>query len=1095
MYNARKIDDTEAELVNSGEANFLASSAGHEGVAIFNEFLIEEDWLHCHYRDKPLMHARGIPPESFFYTSLTKSEGVSHGRQMSIGVSAKEYNIISVITPVGNQALPAVGIAHSIKHDPKNPIVYCGMGDGTTQQGEVLEAFSEAKRHHLPVLFVIQDNGLAISTRTQGKTFYSLPNNQKIYSFYGIPITYSDGTRPLEQFEIIETIISNIRKTRSPHIIIFNLERLKSHSNADDHNIYRSKQELKIIADADPIELSRQYLLSLGIKELTLQSLEEKSEKIVKKAAKMALGGSDPKPCFNAEKTLPKKLTSPYCKEYRGDFSQKSRLSMSAAMREVFRYRLLTDDKIYLLGEDIEDNKGDVFGITKGLSSQFPGRVVNSPLAEATIVGICIGMALTGKRPVAFIQFADFMPPAYNQIFTELATMHWRSNGDWDCPVIIFAACGGYRPGLGPFHSQTNEATFAHIPGLDVYMPSNASDATGILNAAFDSGRPSIFLYPKKLLNNASVEETTSADVNMQIIPISKARIVKSGSDITLLGWGNTVSLCEEVATTLETVKVDAEIIDLRTIKPYDLETILRSVEKTGYLIVAHEDNLTCGLGGDIIASVTEHSKKTIKVKRIAKSDTYVPCNFKNQIEILPSYERILTAAAHLLDLSLSWKTFKECNDNRSYDVLVIGTSPSDESVLITEVHVAVGDIIKIGEKIVDIEASKATSEILSPRDGIVQNIYVTTSKSSIVGEKLIRLRLLEDNNVINQNKQKKPILTQKTYKRSSKILSAINSVGISLPFFHTGSRVVTNQDLLINFPHYSSEDIIDRTGIEKRFWLDSDENIIDIAANASFDALNNLNLNLTDIDIIICSTCSPDKYLSPSMACLITNKLCQVYGEQKIPAFDINAACSAYLYGLQIARDYLGTRPNQRLLLITAEYMSRRLNVTDFDTAFLFGDAATATIINGNDYIGESLATINEIALTSISEDGHTINIPNSEDQFIQLKGKKLFTFAVKTMSMIMHKCCQKNGIPLKKVDLIIPHQANQRISNAIEKHLKINPGTLYSNIVNYGNTSSCTIPIALSETLAKQGSDKKVALCAFGSGFTAAAALITTR
>lgn len=1096
MYNARQIDDTEAELVNSGKANFLASSAGHEGAAIFNECLIPEDWLHCHYRDKPLMHARGIAPEMFFYTSLTKAEGVSYGRQMVIGVSARAHNIVSVITPVGNQALPSVGIAHSIKNSPKKPIVYCGMGDGTTQQGEVLEAFAEAKRHNLPVLFVVQDNGLAISTRTEGKTFYSLPNNKKADFFYDIPITYIDGTRPLEQFETIKTIVSNMRQTRSPQIIIFNLERLKSHSNADDHNIYRSKQELTVIAKADPIALSRQYLLTLGVDESTLQSLEEQSEEIVKKAAEIALKGSTPKPCFDAEKPLPEKLVTPHGQEYRGDFSQQTRLGMGAAMREVFRHRLLNDNNVYLLGEDIEDSKGDVFGVTKGLSTQFPGRVVNSPLAEATIVGVCIGMALTGKRPVAFIQFADFMPPAYNQIFTELSTMHWRSNGDWDCPVIIFAACGGYRPGLGPFHAQTNEATFAHIPGLDVYMPSNASDAAGMLNAAFDSGRPSIFLYPKKLLNNASVEDTTSTDVDKQIIPVSKARIAKSGTDITLVGWGNTVSLCHEVATTLETVGVDAEIIDLRTIKPYDFDTILASAEKTGHLIVTHEDNLTCGLGGDIIASVAEHAKTTVKVKRITRSDTYVPCNFDNQIEVLPSYERILTAAAELLNLSLSWEMIKPHHDDSSYDVAVIGASPSDESVLITELHVKVGDKIKVGEKIVDIEASKSAGEILSPSNGIVEEIYVTTSKRAIVGENLIKLSVPEGS-AVEQKKQKKPILTRKIHEEIAKknVPDSICPVGISLPCFHTGSRVVTNQDLLANFPNHSSDDIINRTGIEQRFWLDDNENILDLASNAALETLSKHKLNLADIDMIICSTCTPDEYLSPSMACLILEKLYQTYGEQKIPAFDINAACSGYLYGLQIARDYLQTRPNKRLLLITAEYMTRRLDTKDFDTAFLFGDAATATIINGNDYMNESLATIDEISLTAIAEDGHTLNIPTSEHQCIQLKGKKLFTFAVKTMSMIMHQCCQKHGIALNKVDLVIPHQANQRISNAVEKHLKMKPGTLYSNITNYGNTSSCTIPIALSETLAKQGSNKKVALCAFGSGFTAAAALMTTK
>ena len=229
-------------------------------------------------------------------------------------------------------------------------------------------------------------------------------------------------------------------------------------------------------------------------------------------------------------------------------------------------------------------------------------------------------------------------------------------------------------------------------------------------------------------------------------------------------------------------------------------------------------------------------------------------------------------------------------------------------------------------------------------------------------------------------------------------------------------------------------------------------------------------------------------------MACLVLEKLYHTYGEHNIPAYDLNAACSGYIYGLQNARDYLQTRPNKRILLITVEYMSKHVDTSDFDTAFLFGDAATATVINGEKHSEDSYAVLDEISLTATAEDGTILNIPTANDRYTRLEGKKLFTFAVKTMSMIMHKCCQQNSIALNTVDLVIPHQANQRISNAVEKRLKMQPGTLYSNIANYGNTSSCTIPIALGETLEEQGPGKKVALCAFGSGFTAAAALLTT-
>ena len=1094
MYSIRQIDNTEFEMVNSGMANFLASSRGHEGAAIFAEYLKPQDWLHCHYRDKPLMHARGMEAKMFFYSSLCKAESSSNGRQMVIGVSDRKLNIVSIITPVGNQALPAVGIAQSIKAQTDNPIVYCGMGDGTTQQGEVLEALAEAKRCTLPVLFVVHDNNYAISTKTKGKTFFSLPDHSQVNSFYGIPITYIDGTNPFTIHEQIGNIINTMRTDRAPHIIVFKVERLNSHSNADDHRIYRCSNELKSIEQRDPINLSREFLIRQGVNESFLQDIEAKTSQSVKEAVEIALKGSTPKASFDAEAPLPPHLL-PHAHEYRGDFSQETRLGMGAAMREVFRQRLINDSRVCLLGEDIEDDKGDVFGVTKGLSTQFPGRVVNSPLAEATIMGTCLGMALTGKRPVAFIQFADFMPPAYNLLFTELATMYWRSNGDWDCPVIVFAACGGYRPGLGPFHAQTNEGTFAHIPGIDVYMPSNAADAAGMLNAAFESNRPSVFLYPKKLLNNASVEDTTSTDVEKQIIPVGKARILKAGSDMTFVGWGNTVSLCQEAAETLETVGVDSEVIDLRTIKPYDLATVLTSVEKTGHLIVTHEDNHTCGVGGDLIASIVEHAERAVKVKRITRADTYVPCNFDNQMEVLPSYERILTGAAELLDLSLEWE-IKKHHDAGFYNVEVIGASPSDESVLITELHVKVGDKIKVGDKLVDLEASKSIGEILSPSNGKIEYIYVEESKRATVGDSLLKLRLPEGAQE-KQKSQKRPILTRKIQKEIAKRNKqvSIHPVGISIPSFKTGSRLVTNNEILKNFSEHTSSDIIERTGIKSRFWLSEDESIVDLAAEVAKEALIKNNLTLADVDMLICTTTTPDQYISPSMACLILDKLYHTYGKHNLPAYDLNAACSGYIYALQNARDYLQTRPNKRVLLISAEYMTKRMNQKDFDTAFLFGDAATATIINGDEHQTDSKAIIDEISLTAIAENGDVLSIPTDESKYTQLQGKKLFTFAVKTMSMIMHKCCQQVNIALNTVDLIIPHQANQRISNAVEKRLKMNPGTLYSNIANFGNTSSCTIPIALGETLAQQASGKTVALCAFGSGFTAAAAILRTK
>lgn len=1097
MLASREVDIIETELVNSGEANFLASSKGHEGSAILATFLQKSDWVHCHYRDKALMLARGIESEMFLYSALAKAESHSHGRQMVSHMSAPELNVLSIVGPVGNNALQAAGIAHTIKDSSDKPIVICSFGDGTSQQGEVLEAIAEAVRCNLPILFFIHNNNLAISTRTSGNTFFSLPDGSNPSHFYSVPITQIDGINPFQDIDTVGGLISQMRLDRAPQIIVFNVDRLDNHSNADDQKLYRADNEIEISRKNDPLVTSFEFLKELGCSSEEIIEIGRVTKENVRKALDKARLGHEPVATFVAEKELDDSV-SYNADEYRGDFHADDRLTMLEAMRQVFNHQLKTDERVCLLGEDIEDDKGDVFGITKGLSTLFPGRVKNTALSESTIAGLACGMSMVGKKPVAFIQFADFMPLAYNQIFTEIATMYWRTNGGWQCPVIIFAACGAYRPGLGPFHSQTNEATYAHIPGLDVYMPSNAADAAGMLNAAFKSNRPSVFLYPKKLLNNSGVLDTTSLDVAKQVVPIGRAHIVKSGSDITLVGWGNTVSLCKEAATILETVGADAEVIDLRTIKPYDVNTILSSVEKTSKLIVVHEDNLTCGVGGDIIASIVERSKHYIQVKRITRGDTFTPCNFVNQLEVLPSVEKILNSACEFLDIDIKWEN-ENVDDDSIFNIEVIGASPSDESVLINEIHVKVGDHVKSGDILVDIEASKASGEILSPYAGVVAEINVIKAERSFVGSSLLKLKLAESVKKVSQIKKKIPVLTRKIIAheniKNTNGVKQLFDVGITVPEFKTGSKKITNDVILANFPEFNNADIVKRTGIETRYWLEDGESIVNIGADVVKTALIKNNLQLNNINLIICATCSPEKYQSPSMACLILEKLYKTYGEISIPAFDLNAACSGYIYALQSAKDYLQTRPNERVLLITAESLSNRVNKKDMATAFLFADAATATIVSGENHIYESTAILNHTHLSAIAENGDVLNVPANEAHAIKLDGKRLFTFAVKDMSMVMQKCCQKVGVELNDMSLIVPHQANQRIINAIEHRLHLNPGTLYSNITHFGNTSSCTIPIALSETIEKLNKTEKIALAAFGGGFTSAAAILTKK
>lgn len=1096
MVASRESDIVEAELVNSGEANFLASSKGHEGSAVVAPFLIKSDWLHCHYRDKSLMLARGISNEMFFYSSLAKAESHSAGRQMVSHMSAPEFNIMSLVGPVGNNALQAAGVAMTIKDAADKPLVYCSVGDGTTQQGEVLEAIAEAKRSSLPILFFIHNNNLAISTRTTGKTFFSMPDGSSPRSFYNIPITHIDGTNPLAELAKVESVIDNIREYRSPQILIMNVDRMDNHSNADDQKLYRSENEIQTSFSVDPLLNSAKYLLENGVTAEEIEAVRIETIKQVRKSVEKARHGSEPIAVDTAEVALTPELQSSAA-EYRGDFTNEQRLTMLEAMRKVFNQQLADNPDVVILGEDIEDGKGDVFGVTRGLSTRYPGRVINSALSESTIVGLSVGMALAGKRPVAFIQFADFLPCTYNQIYSELATMYWRTNGGWQSPVMVFAACGAYRPGLGPFHSQTNEATYAHIPGLDVYMPSNAADAVGMINAAFKSGRPCLFLYPKKLLNNGSVEDTTSPDVNKQLVPIGKARVVKPGNDITLVGWGNTVSLCSQAAEALETVGIAAEVLDLRTIKPYDKAAILASAEKTKNLIVVHEDNLTCGLGGDILATVAEDAKYAIKMRRITRPDTYTPCNFANQLEILPSFEKILTASAEMLDLDLAWEE-EDNSDPSLYTVDVIGASPSDETVLINIIHVKVGDEVKPGDVLVDIEASKSAGEILSPCRGIVEEICVELEERAEVGKALVKIRLPEGVSKVAQMKPRKPILSKSTKAQAATQAVVEHSVklgrvGIVRPQFRSGSQVISNAEILNKFPEFTNEDIIQRTGIEQRHWLAEGETVIDLAVAAAKDALEIQKIRLQDIDLVICATCSPEQLQSPSVACLVLDKLTEQYGKVTMPAYDLNAACSGYLYALQNAQDFLRTRPNARVMLITAESLSSRVKPDDFETAFLFADAATVTIVCGEDYMSECEAELKQVYIGSDPEDGDILNIPAEVSAGITMQGKKLFPVAVKTMSMAIHKCCQLANFDVADINLAVPHQANQRILSAVESRLKLPKGIMFSNIANYGNTSSCTIPIALHEALAEDKHQLNIALCAFGAGFTAGAALLT--
>ena len=838
------------------------------------------------------------------------------------------------------------------------PIVLCDIGDGTTQQGEVLEACGHAVRDHLPVLFLVEDNHWAISTTTKCKTFYSLPGGSAA-ELFGMPIHYVDGRDVVAACQQLGAIVAEMRRSRGPAVVVFQLERLDGHSHADDQSVYRDLQELQRVgATGDPIQTLRQYWRDQGWSESDLQQVDAEVQQHVAQSEAAALEGPDPATMLVAKRPLPVEMTHP-SRERTGSDGHPQR-TMREAIREVLRLHLGNDERVTLYGEDIEDPKGDVLGVTQGLSTEFPHRVCNSPLSESTIVGVAIGRALTGQRPVAFLQFADFLPLAYNQIANELGTMFWRTDGHWSAPVIILAACGGYRPGLGPYHAQTMDSLMAHTPGIDVLMPSNASDAAGLLNAAFLSERPTLFLYPKACLSDS--QQATSCDVEGQFTPIGTARKVRGGCDITLVGWGNTVSLCQRTALALEAAGVEAEILDLRSLSPWDERAVLASAEKTARLVVVHEDNHTCGLGAELLATVAEKTRVPVAMRRVTRPDTPIPCNFANHTEILPSFPRVLATAAELLDMELTWLSDPPTEEDL-HVIRAIGSGPADDTVTVLEWYVAPAATVRRGDPVVSLEASKNVFDVTSPVDAAIEEILASEGETVDVGSALVRLKIdsasrrplpaLRDSwgtpQLVRRPKSSTVHLPRRAAARRP------FDVGISAVAAVAGSRRIANADLAAagcgpSHSAMNAAEIFRLTGIESRYWAGADEDALSMAVRASWNLLDQENLSLDDMDLLICSTTSPLS-VTPSMACRVLNGLSGGKASAMLQAYDINAACSGYLYALQTGYDYLQSTPDGRVLIVTAEVLSPLLDLNDLQTAILFGDATSASILYGESH------------------------------------------------------------------------------------------------------------------------------------------------
>ena len=1121
---SRELDLLELDYTQRGEAFFHVSGAGHENIAFLNDHLIPEDYLHCHYRDKSLMLARGISVKQFFLSLFCKDQSHSRGRQMSAHLSDHANRILSMVGPVGNNALQAVGVASVIKNQPENPLVLCGLGDGTTQQGEVLEAIAHAVRDTLPVLFVVEDNTWAISTKTQGRTFYSLPDGETD-QFYGIPITYINGRDPEETWAAFGKVVNDIRSNRKPAIVVFKVARLHSHTNADDHRTYRTQDEIEQTkAVSDPVTILEEWLVNHGVDRQELEILKAQIRESVLQDSIEAQNSPDPEPIHTAKAPLSPRLTDPTA-EYLGT-NEGEQITMLESIREVLAHRMGSDERIRLFGEDLEDPKGDVFGVTRGLSKAYPGRVVNSPLAEASIVGIGLGQALAGERPVAFLQFADFFPLAWNQIVSELGSMWWRTDGSWPSSMIIMATAGGFKPGLGPFHASSMESVAVHTPGVDVFYPSTAADAAGLLNAAFDSGRPTVFFYPKSLLNDRT--KSTSQDVTKQFVPLGKARKIKTGTDLTMVGWGNTIPLLEKAANALEQAGLSVDLFDLRSLSPWDEDGILNSVRITGHLIVAQEDNSTSSMAAEIIAVVSERTGVPCATRRVSRQDTFVPCNFANQLEVLPSYQRILEQAVDLLGGTVQWTRTDQSEEGFAF-VEAVGSSPSDESVTVVEWKVQPGDALKPGMMLGEMEADKAAFEMSCPMAGTLHEILVPVGDMVKVGTPMLKVAIeggqvskkpltqenpgipsielpknlqsvnhaLEegDKRAQDQNTGKQDTTDQLTQSQHSQEATQkiIGLAGIAIA---PGSRLVTNQEIAESSPTWEADDIYKRIGIESRYWASAEEDTLSLAVRAARKLLEEQHISPSELTAVIC-TSGTAPMVTPSLACLVLDALGETLETKPlVPAWDINAACSGYLYALQAAYDHLFHNPNGMALVITSEVLSRRTDPQDESTAPIFGDAATATLVVGHAHRDRIQAILDRPVLAAKAENGENLSVPlPGPEAFIAMNGPKVYLEAVAHMRLLLEQACQASGIGVSELDLVVPHQANQRIINAVRQKAHVSEDMVYSNIRNYGNTSSSSIPLALVEILLNgHGGQmpKTIGLTAFGGGFTFAGAVL---
>jgi 2-oxoisovalerate dehydrogenase E1 component len=664
MLLSRKLDDKEVQLKGQNKIFFQISGAGHEAVLTAAAMALKPayDWFYTYYRDRALCLKLGVTPTEMLYEAVGAAiDPASGGRQMPSHWGHKAYNIISASSPTGTQFLQSVGsaeatlrakligISDGFKDDE---VVFVSTGEGQTSEGEFWESLNTASNLKLPVVYLVEDNGYAISVPVEVNTTGG-SISKLVRSFPNFLIEEVDGCDFVASYEVMSRAVAHARERKGPALVHAKVIRPYSHSLSDDETMYRPPAEREADAARDPVTVFPKWLIAEGhATEDDIRKIHDDVEALILAAADDALAQPQP-----TEDTVYFGVYSPDVDPTGEQFDTEddpkftgTPTTMVDLLNACMKDEMRRDEKILVFGQDVADvsrdqylgqvkGKGGVFKVTWGLQKEFGGaRVYNSPLAEANIVGRAIGLALRGFKPVVEVQFFDYIWPAYMQLRDELATMRWRSNNNFSAPVVVRTTYGGYIRGA-VYHSQTGASLFTHCPGLRVVCPSTALDANGLLRTAIRCDDPVIFLEHKHLYRQ-TYNKSENPGPNF-MIPFGKAKTVREGTDITLVTYGATVRRAVTAANVVADEGISVEVIDLRTLSPWDKQAVFESVKRTSRVIVAYEDSLSWGYGAEIAACIADECFAWLDapVGRVASSDTFV--GYAPQLEdaILPQVE------------------------------------------------------------------------------------------------------------------------------------------------------------------------------------------------------------------------------------------------------------------------------------------------------------------------------------------------------------------------------------------------------------------------------------------------------------------------